>query len=414
MTRPGSDGLQGERLRSIIATASSRLEVGEMVQRLARLVTEVTASDVCFVHVLDHDRGRLVLTGATPPFDALAGQIELAVGEGVAGWVAQHAQPAVIDDKWTDPRYKYIPELRGQDFVSLVGVPMVARTGRVIGVLNVHARERNHFRVADVSILCGVANLMADAIENAQLQSLLAEHEEELERFAEHTLELQEAERARVAGDIHDGISQRIISLLYHLSAAADSVSGLPDEALRQIEAARSLANAALDEARVAINGLRPPLLDDLGLGACLRGLVGELPSSIEREVDVVDGARLDSHAETAVYRMAQEILQNVVKHAGASSVSLTLRDDDSGCALAVADDGAGFDAGELMAHPRRASYGLTGLRARAALIAATVDIDSVPGRGTRVTVRIPTARTLPSEPVATPTRGAQPGPAPP
>jgi two-component system, NarL family, sensor kinase len=91
------------------------------------LVTEATASDVCFVHVLDDERQRLVLMGATPPFTSLSGTVELALGEGVAGWVALHAEPAVVPDKWKDDRYVYIPALRGEDYESLVSVPLMGR-----------------------------------------------------------------------------------------------------------------------------------------------------------------------------------------------------------------------------------------------------------------------------------------------
>lgn len=378
---------EADLLRRIIAAASGRLDFTETVQRLAGLATEVTAADVCFVHVLDHQRRRLVLSGATPPFDAYAGHIELALGEGLAGWVAAHATPAVVDDKWSDRRYKYIPELRGEEFASLVSVPMVARAGHVVGVLNVHSRKPGHFHEDDVHILADVANLMADAVENARLHSRLAEREAELERFAEHTLQLQETERQRLAAEIHDGISQRIVSLSYHLCAAADSLPTDPDAALGNIETARALAAATLDEARTAITGLRPPLLDDLGLPACLWGLANELPGHLRREVEVSDECRLDPHVEVAIYRMAQEILQNVVKHARASTVRLELTSDATGCRLRVSDDGVGFDPARATA-PH--AYGLAGLRARAALVGADVDIVSAPGEGTTVVVTVP------------------------
>jgi two-component system NarL family sensor kinase len=383
-------GVDAHRLRQIIATASGRLDLTEMVQRLAALVTEVTSSDVCFVHVVDHQRGRVILSGATPPFDAHAGQIELAVGEGVAGWVAQHATPAIINNKWKDARYKYIPELRGEDYASLASVPMVARAGHVVGVLNVHSRQPDHFREDDVSILADVANLMADAVEQARLHTVLEERESELERFAEHNLELQEAERQRLAAEIHDGISQRIVSLSYHLCAAADSAPRLPLEALTQIQAARSLAVDALDETRAVITGLRPPLLDDLGLGACLRALAAELPAEIQCDVDISDESRLESHVETAIYRMAQEMLQNVVKHSQALMVSVTLDSDDASTTLTVSDDGVGFDPGAQPVSPQRQTYGLSGLRARAALIGAALEVRSALGRGTTVSVTVP------------------------
>ncbi|HEY6377960.1 MAG TPA: GAF domain-containing protein [Candidatus Dormibacteraeota bacterium] len=385
--------MDADRLRQIIATASGRLDLTEMVQRLASLITEVTASDVCFVHIVDHTRRRLVLSGATPPFDAHAGHIELAVGEGVAGWVAQNASPAVINDKWRDGRYKYIPELRGEDYASLASVPMVARAGHVVGVLNVHSRQPDHFREEDVSILADVATLMADAVEHARLHTLLEERESELERFAEHNLELQEVERQRLAAEIHDGISQRIVSLSYHLCAAADVAPRLPADALAQIQAARALAVDALDEARAVVMGLRPPLLDDLGLGACLRALAAELPAGITSDVEIDDEVRLEGHVETAIYRMAQEMLQNVVKHSGALMVTVSLVSDGRSTRLSVADDGIGFDPEAQPAGPQRPAYGLAGLRARAALLGAALEIRSAPGRGTAVSVTIPPRR---------------------
>ena len=167
---------------------SADLDVHEVSQRVAALVTAATSSDVCFVHLVDEDLRRVVLAGATPPFDELVGSIQLALGEGIAGWVAKHAQPAVVPDKWKDSRYRYIPELRGEEFASMVSVPMLVR-GRVVGVLNVHSRAPRNYGDGDLVLLTQVANLMARAIENARLYRRLAEREETLERFATSTVE---------------------------------------------------------------------------------------------------------------------------------------------------------------------------------------------------------------------------------
>jgi two-component system, NarL family, sensor kinase len=364
------------------------------VRRLAQLMIEVTAADVCFVHVLDETGRRLVLAGGTPPFDELAGTIELAVGEGVAGWVALHGEPAVVEDKWSDPRYRYFPELRGENYASLLSVPMISRPGHLVGVLNVHSESRRHFSPDKVSLVGHVANLMAGAVENARLYTRLAEREEAVERFAQHTLELQEAERQRLAAEIHDGISQRIVSLHYHLCAAADSLPPESAQVATQIGAARDLAAAALDEARSAIGGLRPPLLDDLGLGACLRGLARDLPPGIGTDVEV-EASDLDAHVETAIYRMAQEALQNVVKHAGASHVRIELRSLPRVVQVLVVDDGVGFVPEAVVGQPGGTRYGLTGMRARADLVGAELRIDSKPGKGTRVSITVPVSEPL-------------------
>ena len=118
----------------------------------------------------------------------------------------------------------------------MVSVPMVTPLGHLVGVLNVHTRLRREFTAADMELLRSVAGLVAGAIENARLHRRLAEREEALERFAERTVEWQEREQPAVwPGEIHDGISQRIVSLFFHLSAAADAIPGEPEVAAEQV-----------------------------------------------------------------------------------------------------------------------------------------------------------------------------------
>ncbi len=407
MTGTRLGGVDAEReaqlLSQVIGTISGGLDLAPMLQGVAGLVTEATGTDVCFVHLLDTDGRTLRLSGATPPFDGLAGKIELGLGEGVSGWVASHAQPAVIvDDKTADPRYRYIPALRGEDFTSMLSVPIVAPSGHMVGVLNVHTRQRREFTGADTELLRSVAGLVAGAIENAQLHRRLAEREEALERFAERTVEWQEDERRRLAGEIHDGISQRIVSLFFHLSAAADAIPGSPQVAAEEVALAQELATAALDEARSAIAGLRPPILDDLGLAASLESLAHSFP---QLDVQVSATARrLAEHVETAVFRTAQEALQNAAKHAGAHSVRVRLFPQRDKMVLEVADDGAGFDpaapaAGRAGAGPASGAspwgggptgFGLAGMRERAELLGGRLDVSSAPGRGTTVRLTVP------------------------
>ena len=372
----------------------------EVAQRVAGLVTAATGSDVCFVHLLDEERKRVVLAGATPPFDELVGTVQLALGEGIAGWVAKNGRPAVVPNKWQDNRYRYIPELRGEDYTSMMSAPMLVR-GRVVGVLNVHSKAERLYGDADLSMLTQVANLMARAIENARLYHRLAEREEMLERFATRTVEAQEMERRRLAGEIHDGISQRLVSLWYHLLAAEDARAD-PDALGRELGMAKNLATEALTEARAAISGLRPFVLDDLGLGPGLESLARSV-SGLDVEVDV-DPVSLPGHTEAALYRIAQEALQNVVRHAEASSVTVQLRADDGTVRLVIADDGRGFDpdpgaSADGGDDPAR-GYGLVGMRERAELIGATLTVASRPGLGTRVEVAVPAAGTDPADKV--------------
>jgi signal transduction histidine kinase len=381
-------------LTGIIEAISGGPALGPLAARVAALITDATGTDACFVHVLDDGGGALTLTGATPPFEGCAGKIRLPVGEGVSGWVAAHRQPVVIcAGKEGDPRYRYFPELGGRSHTSMVSVPMESGACGLVGVLNVHTRTRRDFTERDVRLLTSIGQLVAGAVHQARLHRRLAAREQAAERFAEQVIAAQEAERRRLAGDIHDGITQRLVSLAYHLDAAADAAGrdSAPDRdtARRELDRARELADLTLLEAHAALAGLRPPVLEDLGLADALASLarsVAQVPVSV-----TADDRPLPEHTGIALYRIAQEALQNVVKHSGARSARIELRCDATRALLRVSDDGHGFSSSTARADdPASSSYGLRSMAERAELIGGRLTIASRPGIGTTVTATAP------------------------
>lgn len=235
-------------LLDIIAATSSGPGVEPMAAAVARMITAATASDVCFVHVLDDTNRSLTLAGATPPFDEQVGRIRLPLGSGVSGWVAAHREPVVIAcDKEADPRYLPIAGLRGKDFTSMASVPMQTELGGLVGVLNVHTIERRDFTARDIQLLGVIGQLIAGALHQARLHRQLTARERAHENFAEQVIAAQESERRRLAGDIHDGISQRLVSLTYRLDAAARAVDEAEQaSAAEQLEKARDLVDLTL------------------------------------------------------------------------------------------------------------------------------------------------------------------------
>ncbi|WP_198955259.1 sensor histidine kinase [Kineosporia sp. R_H_3] len=215
-------------------------------------------------------------------------------------------------------------------------------------------------------------------------------------RFVERALDAQEGERTRLARDIHDGVSQRLAGLGFHLSAALSLVGQDDDAARVQLRAARELADLAGAETRAAIGDLHPPVLDDLGLEAALSSLAREAGArmggpAVGVVVDGEVGTRLPVHAETALYRIAQEALSNAVRHAAASAVDLVLEYGSLTVTLEVRDDGRGFDAGpQAAAALRPDAFGLRGMRERAELLGGVLAVTSAPGRGTRVRAQVP------------------------
>lgn len=379
-------------LRELIQAASKGPGVEPLAAAAARMITAATASDVCFVHVLDDTDRSLTLAGATPPFDAEVGKIRLPLGQGISGWVASHREPVVItEDKESDPRYMPFQSLRGSDFTSMVSVPMETDPGGLVGVLNVHTVERRDFTERDVELLLVIGRLIAGAMHQARLHRQLVARERAHEVFVEQVIEAQELERRRLAGDIHDGISQRLVTLSYRLDAATRADD--PAIAAEQLGMARELVKLTLEEARAAISGLRPPVLDDLGLAGGLASLARSIPQ-VGIDVDLEE-TRLPDHIELALYRIAQECLQNVVKHADATTARLTFAVDTGESTpvarLEIVDDGVGFDTFE---HPlgsdEMGGYGLLSMAERAEIVGGRLNIRSRPGAGTAVTATIP------------------------
>jgi two-component system NarL family sensor kinase len=381
-------------LLSIIEATAAGPGVEPLAAAVAKLIAAATATDVCFVHVLDDAGTSLTLAGATPPFDSAAGQIQLPLGTGVTGWVASHHRPAVIvENKEADPRYRPIPALRGSEFTSMASVPMASDLAGLVGVLNVHTRLRREFSDRDVMLLTMIGSLVAGAVHQARLHRQLAGRERAHEKFVEQVVAAQEAERRRLAADIHDGISQRLVSLSYHLDAADRTVRADPAYAAEQILLARQLADLTMDEARAAVGGLRPPVLDDLGLAGGLASLARTLPD-VDVELELYE-ERLPEHVEVALYRIAQEALQNVLKHAEAATARMIFSVTGDVARLEVRDDGVGFSP-EPPAPSSRGGYGLNSMAERAELIGGRLSVRSWPGAGTTVVAVVPVSAPAP------------------
>jgi two-component system NarL family sensor kinase len=382
-------------LNRIIEVFSSGIDLDRVLTAAVDLVLEATGVDACFLHLYDASRQRVVLRAASEPYREAIGQVELALGEGVTGWVAAHREPAIIaEHKRSDPRYKYFSILEGERYTSMLSVPLISRTDRLVGVVNLHTQERRDFGQDDVGLLRHVASLLAAAIEHAALFEELEAKEEVLQRMVKRTVQAQEEERRRVATEIHDGVTQQLISIWYRVQACERLLERDLPAARGELEVAKGLIGEALNEARAAIYDLRPATLDDLGLVPAVEAL-SRRAFEPEVEVNVATDVnfQIPAHLETALYRIAQELLSNIRKHAAARRVELTLEMDPEEIRMGVRDDGRGFDLdGYRRARPET-SFGLAGIRERVEVIGGTLDIRTEIGKGTRVEVRVPVER---------------------
>lgn len=206
----------------------------------------------------------------------------------------------------------------------------------------------------------------------------------------------QEAERQRLARELHDEAGQSLTTLVLGLRTL-EQHPDVPDGARQQVADLKELAKQLLDEIHHLAVGLRPHVLDQLGLVGAVGGLVHEFAERTgiqgDFEVSGLGQTRLSSEVETAVYRVVQEALANVRKHAGASRVGVLLERRDDSIVAVVEDDGRGFDVdGVLRAvHPSGdARLGLVGIRERVDLLNGHLTIESEPGKGTTLFVEMP------------------------
>jgi two-component system sensor histidine kinase NreB len=228
------------------------------------------------------------------------------------------------------------------------------------------------------------------------LEDLLSEsnrYQLKLQALSSEVIAAQEAERKRISRELHDDTAQALTSLLVRLRLLERTArdAGVSEN----VEELRELTSNALENVRRLAMDLRPAALDDLGLAPALESFVERFSERWQIDAGFeVRGlkSRLPPEIELALYRVAQEALNNVAKHSGASRVEVRLTRSRREVTLVVRDDGRGFD-GERVRHGPEGGLGLFGIGERLSLVGGTVEVDTGPAKGTTVTVRVPAGR---------------------
>jgi signal transduction histidine kinase len=232
-------------------------------------------------------------------------------------------------------------------------------------------------------------------MQTEKLNVELHERETMLGELLHQVVSAQEGERRRVARELHDGTGQILTGLGLGLAAASESTKVDPELASQQLSELKKLNAQALQELHNVIGDLRPSVLDNLGLVPALNALVRDFELRTGVEVDfVVDGkkVRIRADLETIVFRIAQEALINVAKHAEAHLVHMRLHFMNSSLKLSIEDDGRGFDPKDMLYTDgsQRSAWGLLGIQERVALVGGLCSIESEPMKGTKIEATIP------------------------
>lgn len=325
-----------------------------------------------------------------------AEKMRLHPGEGIAGTVAQTGQPILLQDVFKDPRVQHTDLVRMEGLRSLASVP-VKTTERVIGVMNIASRMPGQFSEGDLYLLTSIGHQIGIAIEQARLYERLAGASERYQSLLQRALAAQEEERKRIARELHDETSQLLTSLALSLQAIIGlaEAQGVGDsQFMDKLKRAHSHAVHAGTEVVKLMKELRPTLLDELGMAAAIRRYAKDTlePQGIAVATEFTGAdKRLRPEIEVTLFRVAQGAVGNILKHSEGKNASIRLECDDKECMLQVEDDGKGFDVKKVTGvDPSGRGAGLFTMKERVKLVGGACHIDSRPGQGTKVFVKVP------------------------
>jgi PAS domain S-box-containing protein len=350
---------------------------------LAAGVVDTTAALACSVYLIDPKSRTLLLTGVYGLPDGYADAVWASWREGRPSpaqsafeshdpLLVENGQRLLLEDAGYAPVH---PSIREAPWDTIYITPLVAR-GESLGTINVYYPPDWKPAEDEETFLGAVANQAAVAVQNTRLFSA-----------AQGAAALQE--RQRLSRELHDSVSQALYGIALGSRTARTLLDRDPSSAVEPLEYVLSLAEAGLAEMRALIFELRPEALESEGLITALEKQAAALHARHEIRVNTElcdEEPAMSPETKEALYRIAQEAMQNTVKHAGAANVDLRLEQENGSVALEISDDGSGFDpSGSFPGH-----LGLRSMRERAAQIGGTLEIESAPGEGTRVLTRIP------------------------
>jgi signal transduction histidine kinase len=272
-----------------------------------------------------------------------------------------------------------------------MGVPFVAQK-ELIGFLVLDSHTVGSYGQAEARLAQAFANQAAVAIQNARFFEEVRAGRERLQHLSHRLVEVQEIERRFIARELHDEIGQTLTGLKLALEMSIHLPAETAQESLYQVQ---ELVDGLLGQVRDLSLDLRPAMLDDLGLLPTLLWHFERYTTQTNIQVSFEHRGiqqRFPPQVETAAYRIIQEALTNIARHANADNVTVEVWAGKNTLALQVTDDGVGFDT--VAAEASRTSSGLSGMHERAALLGGELSIESAQDQGTILTARLPTHET--------------------
>ena len=365
-----------ETLSEIGNALASELELEPLLMLVARRLRELVDARVVLIALPESPLSLRIAAADGDPGDELLGT-SLDLESSKAGRVLERGRSERVDNVLSDPEIdQQVAKRLG--VLSGLYVPLLHQ-GRAIGLIAAHDKAGPDPRFSDEDVR--VAELLAARA------AIAVDLSQQVSREAlRQVVEAQELERTRLARELHDETGQALTSILLGLKEVEQAVEG--EQGRAAVASLRELVVSTLQDVRRLAVELRPSALDDFGLVTAIERLADTYRQQAGVDVDLeasIGEERLPPEVETALYRIVQEALTNVSKHAGASRISIVVRRKGNSAAVVVEDDGRGFDA-----HARSDGLGLPGMRERVALLGGRLIVESSSGSGTTLAVEVP------------------------
>lgn len=359
-------------------------------------VIDIINGDVGGIMLLDSQHKTLAYRVYHELTKEYAEEMRVYLGEGIAGKVAQSGKPRLVEDlskenNITPPGIASTLGLR-----AFVSVPLQSK-GTVMGVMNVGSFTPRRFTKSDMFLLNSIGDQLGIAIEQTRLYEQLRKSRERYRQLAQQILMAQEEERRRIARELHDETSQSLSGLALNLQVlveTADIIKISNNEFKSKLNKAQSLAVQIGAEVSRLIADLRPTLLDTLGLLPAIRHYAETnlIPLNI-KVIFKFDAKEIDlpPEMEAGLFRITQGTISNIIHHATAKKVVISVKHQDNELLLQISDDGKGFDVEQITRIEESGrGAGLFSMKERTRLMGGRCSIDSQLGKGTRVNVLVP------------------------
>jgi len=374
-------------LSDILRALNAELAVAAAFPRVAaglQVLTQCDRSSLVFFDQQYEHATVVALSGERA--DVRAGT-RIAMHDLPASLTVIAGQTHVVSDLAVELRSPVGRTIYADGFRSVMCLPLRG-TERVLGMLTLTWRKLDGANAVSLPLLNQVADAVALAAEKSLLFEEVRVGRERLEALSRRLLEVQEAERQHIARELHDEIGQALTALKLSLDTGASVAADAPP-----LADTRRQVNELLTRVRSLALDLRPAMLDDLGLLPALLWLFERYAAQGGVRVHFEHRgleARFNAEIETAAFRIIQEGLTNVARHARVPQVTVRAWSDPSTLSVQIVDEGIGFDAGAALA--AGISSGMTGMRERAVLLGGQLTVESAPGKGTRVSAELPLA----------------------